>query len=59
MRPSLILPENAGVLQQMAGFFIGSVTVNEVARSAIRLALNGSSTRSLENSDLVELGRRT
>lgn len=59
MRPSLIAAENAGLLQNLAGFFLGSVTVKEISNAAVNLLLDGSSQQTLENVDLVHLGRQS
>lgn len=58
MRPSMIMPKEPSFFQRGLGWLLGSVGVDELANASIKLALHGTSSATLENEDLVELGRR-
>lgn len=56
MRPSMIL-RDASLFQRLFSLLLGSVRVDELANASIKLALHGSSSATLENEDLVQLGK--
>lgn len=57
MRPSMIMPKEPSFFQRLLGGLLGSLGVDELANAAIKLALHGTASATLENQDLVQLGR--
>ena len=57
MRPSMILPKQPTTAQNLLTRLLGSVSVDSLAYAAITLATQGTSSTTLENKDLVELGK--
>lgn len=57
MRPTFVTPKITNVIHVAMGYILGSIRVNELATSAIRLATTGCDLTTLENSDLVELSK--
>lgn len=57
MRPSMIMPKAPSFFQRLLGGLLGSVRVDELASASIKLALHGTSSATLENKDLAQLGR--
>lgn len=59
MRPSMIMPKEASLVQRLVGVLLGSVRVDELARTSIQLALVGNTSTIIENDGLVKLGCST
>ncbi|KAJ9658153.1 hypothetical protein H2198_003858 [Neophaeococcomyces mojaviensis] len=57
MRPSMVLPIQPNALQRISSFIIGGIMVDDLARAAVDLTVNGNSKQILEHEDLILLGK--
>lgn len=57
VKPSMVLPKQAGIWLRLGGCIIGSVQVDELAAAMIDIVRNGSGGKIWQNAEIVMRGR--